>query len=56
MPQALQLIMRWAGSEIDENTSIDELENIAINRISDACHTYLDMDKVDELLGDWYKH
>lgn len=56
VPAALQLIMHWAGSDIEQNISIDELENIAINRISDACNKYLDMDKVDKLLSDWYKH
>ena len=55
-PEALQLIMHWVGSDVGESISIDELENIAINRISDACQQYLDMDKVDKLLSDWYKH
>ena len=56
MPEALQLIMHWVGSNVGESVSINELENIAINRISDACEQYLDMDKVDKLLSDWYKH
>jgi adenosylcobyric acid synthase len=55
MPEALQLIMLWVGSELGQSISIDELENIAINRISDACQKYLDMDKVNSLLSDWYK-
>ena len=55
-PEALQLIMHWVGSDVGESISINELENIAINRISDACQQYLDMDKVDKLLSDWYKH
>ncbi|GAA6171162.1 cobyric acid synthase [Colwellia sp. KU-HH00111] len=54
-PQALTLIMAWSGSEITENVSIDQLEDIAINRISDACYKYLDIDKLDKLLSDWYK-
>lgn len=56
MPEALQLIMHWAGSDIRQSISVDELENIAINRISDACQQYLEMDKIDKLLRDWYKH
>jgi len=55
-PEALQLIMHWVGCDISKSSSIDELENIAINRIGDACQKYLDMDKVDKLLNDWYKH
>lgn len=41
MPEALQLIMHWVDSDVGESISIDELENIAINRISDACLQYL---------------
>ncbi len=55
-PEALQLIMHWVGGDIGKSVSIDELESIAINRISDACQQFLDMDKVDKLLSDWYKH
>jgi len=55
-PEALKLIMQWVGSDIAESISIDELENIAIDRIGDACQKYLDMEKIDKLLSDWYKH
>jgi len=54
--EALGLIINWLGSNINQGVSIDELENIAINRISDACQKYLDMKKIDQLLDDWYKH
>jgi adenosylcobyric acid synthase len=53
---ALGLVVNWLGSDINQGVSIDELENIAINRISDACQKYLDMGKIDQLLDDWYKH
>jgi len=55
-PAALQLIMQWVGIDVSKSNSIDELENIAIDRISDACLKYLDTDKIDKLLRDWYKH
>ena len=55
-PKALQHIMHWVGSDIIEGASISELEEIAINRVSDACQQYLDMDKINKLLCDWYKH
>ena len=42
----------WAGSQVGESASIDQLDNIAINRISGVCHKYLDMDKIDKLLTD----
>lgn len=53
-PKALQLIMSWVGEEVAQGLSIDELENIAINRISDACEQYLDIDKMNEILDSWY--
>ncbi len=52
---ALKLIMRWAGSDVGDSLSVDELENIAINRISDACQQYIDMEKLNNLVSDWYK-
>lgn len=54
--EALGLIINWLGSTINESVSVDELEDIAINRISDACEQYLDMKKIDQLVNDWYKH
>ena len=54
-PEAIKLVMKWVGVDISESLSIDELENIAINRISDACEQYIDMEKIDNLLNDWYK-
>lgn len=54
-PEALKLVMLWAGGEIEENVTIEALENIAINRISDACQEHLSMDKIDNLLSEWYK-
>ena len=53
-PEALQLVMSWAGENVGQGVSIDELENIAINRISDACEQYLDMDKIEALVNAWY--
>tara|TARA_R110001583_G_scaffold71924_5_gene201989 strand:- start:5714 stop:7279 length:1566 start_codon:yes stop_codon:yes gene_type:complete len=53
--EALGLIIKWLGSDINEGVSVEELENIAINRVSDACQKYLDMKKIDQLLSNWYK-
>ena len=54
-PNALKLIMYWVGSDIHDGVSINDLEEIAINRISDACHDYLSISKINDLLIDWYK-
>ena len=54
-PDALGLIINWLGSQIQQAVGVDELENIAINRVSDACQKYLDMEKIEQLLADWYK-
>ena len=54
--EVLGLIINWLGSNINQGISVDELENIAINRISDACQEYLDINKIEQLLDDWYKH
>lgn len=54
-PEALQLVMSWAGEEVGLGESIEALENIAIDRISAACEQYLDMGKLDELLNSWYE-
>lgn len=54
-PDALGLIINWLGSQVTQAISVDELENIAINRVSDACKKHLDMDKIEQLLADWYK-
>ncbi|WP_114325185.1 cobyric acid synthase [Candidatus Colwellia aromaticivorans] len=53
--EALGLIINWLGSDINQAVSVEELENIAINRVSDACQQYLDMEKIEQLLSDWYK-
>lgn len=52
---ALGLIVNWLDNHINQSVSIDELENIAINRVSDACEKYLDTQKIEQLLDDWYK-
>lgn len=54
-PEALQLFMRWVGADVEQSFSIDDLEEIAINRISDACEQYLDIDKIEQSLQDWYQ-
>ncbi len=40
-PAALQLILQWVESDVGKSKSIDELENIVINRITDVCQQFL---------------
>lgn len=53
-PEALQLLMIWVGKEVSLSESVSDLENTAINRISDACEKYLDIERLDQILSDWY--
>ncbi len=55
-PQALQLFISWLGKEVDIDISIDELEQRAINRVSDACQSFLDINKIEDLLEQWYQN
>ena len=52
-PEALKLIIAWSGSIIGNSTSVAELEEIAIDRITTACEKFLDIDKIKQLLNDW---
>jgi len=54
-PKALQLFMLWLGFDIAKAPSIDTLEEQAIERVSQACQTHLDMVKVQQIVDDWYK-
>jgi len=54
-PAALQLFITWLGYNSDLAPSIDELEELAINRICQASTDHLDINKIEELMTDWYK-
>jgi adenosylcobyric acid synthase len=54
-PEALKLFISWLGYEADLATSIDELEQLAINRICQASAEHLDINKMEDLLADWYR-
>lgn len=53
-PSALKLFVDWVGFSIQESVSVEELEDRAIERISNACKSYLDMDKLNKIVTDWY--
>lgn len=54
-PKALQLFMDWVGYQVVESVDIDTLEQQAIERVSQACQQHLNMDKIQQLMNDWYK-
>lgn len=54
-PEALQLFMGWLGYEISKAPGIEVLEEQAIERVSHACQTHLDMGKIEQIVTQWYK-
>jgi adenosylcobyric acid synthase len=54
-PKALQLFMHWLGFDVSTAPSIEVLEEQAIERVSQACKEHLDMEKIKQLVTDWYK-
>jgi len=54
-PAALQLFMHWLGHKVNKGASVAELEEQAIERVSKACQTHLDMAKIKHIVTQWYK-
>jgi len=54
-PEALQLFMHWLGYEVSKAPSVETLEEQAIERVSKACQTHLDMVKIKQIVTKWYK-
>lgn len=54
-PVALQLFMQWLGYDVSKAPSIEVLEERAIERVSQACQTHLDMVKIKKIITDWYR-
>ena len=53
-PEALQLFMRWLDFDVSLAPSIETLEEVAINRVANACREYVDMKKIEKILSAWY--
>ncbi|PKI17022.1 cobyric acid synthase [Colwellia sp. 12G3] len=53
-PAALQLFMHWLGHDVSKGPSVEELEEKAIERVSKACQKYLAMDKIKQIVTEWY--
>ena len=54
-PNALTLFMSWLGHEVSKGTSIETLEEQAIERVNQACQKHLDMKKIKQIITEWYK-
>lgn len=53
-PAALQLFMQWLGYQVSEGISVAALEEQAIERVSKACQTHLDMEKIKHIVTQWH--
>ena len=48
-PQALALLMQWAGAKVEQATSFKEQQNHAIDMLADSVEQHLDMDLIYKL-------
>jgi adenosylcobyric acid synthase len=53
--QALQLIMKWCGVSVSEPISHQQQENIALDKLADACQEHLDLTQLNRILTTWRK-
>ncbi len=51
---AIQVLMSWAGTEVSAVESYDSQQNRAIDRVADACESYLDINKIKDLMAQHY--
>lgn len=51
------LIMKWAGGrgELSDEINLADSENVAINKLADACENHLDINKIDQSVHAWYQ-
>ena len=47
--------MSWLGYDVNKAPSIEKLEEQAIERVSQACQSHLDMMKIEHIVTQWYK-
>lgn len=52
-PEALKLFIKWLGVKSELAPSIDDLEQLAINRICQASAEHLDITKIEQLMAAW---
>ena len=51
--EALQLIIKWCGASISPPISHQQQENIALDKLADACQEHLDLAKLNQILTTW---
>ena len=52
--EALTLFIQWAGFDVKVQASMAMIEEQAIERVSQACTKHLDIEKLKQLIDDWY--
>jgi adenosylcobyric acid synthase len=52
-PEALQLILHWCDVTVEKPISYEQQQNIAIDKLADACEEHLDLHKINTLLTTW---
>ncbi len=51
-PEALQLILSWAGLQSDQKLDISAIRNQQLNRLADTLEQHLDIDTIKQILAD----
>jgi adenosylcobyric acid synthase len=54
--EALQLIMQWCGANVCSSIDHQQQENIALDKLADACQQHLDLTQLNEILNSWRKN
>lgn len=54
--EALTLLMKWAGANIEPAQSFKEQQNNALNTLADSVEQHLDMDLINTLTKKWNSH
>ncbi|WNC74296.1 cobyric acid synthase [Thalassotalea psychrophila] len=55
-PDALSLLMKWAGASIAKSQSFKEQQNYALNTLADSVEQHLNMPLINKLTTQWNSH
>ena len=50
---ALSLIAQWVGGQITQSDNIADREDLAIEKLANACEQHLDIKKIKQIIADW---
>lgn len=54
-PETLQYFMQWAGFKVKQAASVADLEEQAIERVSQACRKHIDIKQLQNTVNAWYQ-